>query len=380
MQLPVVDITEIGAGGGSIAWYDGRSGLHVGPQSAGAEPGPACYGKGGTDPVVTDADLVLGRLNPGRFLSGRMALDPSLAETAIRTRIAEPLGLSVIEAARGIAQIADTSMSLAVRAVSVERGYDPRDCAMIAFGGAGPLHAVSIAREIFVPRVIVPRYPGNFSALGMLLAPWRDDLVQTFVADLADVEATEVDDACDSLRKAALTRLADEGAKPERAMFHFSADLRYRGQEHTIPVPFSGPDDLLHGGSEALRSSFDELHDRRYGHAAPDETIQVVNLRLTVFVTHDDGRTEDWLSAPFEPEDAQPDQQRDVVFDDAAGPVAARVVWRPGLAPGSIVEGPAVIEEPNSTILIYPGDRATVTAHGHLDIVLAKAEAREKHS
>jgi N-methylhydantoinase A len=278
----------------------------------------------------------------------------------------------VIEAARGIAQIADTSMSLAVRGVSVERGYDPRDCAMIAFGGAGPLHAVSIAREIFVPRVIVPRYPGNFSALGMLLAPWRDDLVQTFVADLADVDGTAVDEACDSLRNAARTRLADEGVTPERATFRFSADLRYRGQEHTIPVPFAAPDDLLRGGSPALRAAFDELHDRRYGHAAPDETIQVVNLRLTVLVTHDDGVTQDWLSAPFEPEDAQPDQQRDVIFDDPAKPIPARIVWRPGLGPGSVVEGPAVIEEPNSTTLLYPGDRATVTAHGHLDIILAK--------
>jgi N-methylhydantoinase A len=159
---------------------------------------------------------------------------------------------------------------------------------------------------------------------------------------------------------------------PERATFRFSADLRYRGQEHTIPVPFAAPDDLLRGGSPALRAAFDELHDRRYGHAAPDETIQVVNLRLTVLVTHDDGVTQDWLSAPFEPEDAQPDQQRDVIFDDPAKPIPARIVWRPGLGPGSVVEGPAVIEEPNSTTLLYPGDRATVTAHGHLDIILAK--------
>jgi N-methylhydantoinase A len=285
-----------------------------------------------------------------------------------------------MEAARGIARIADAAMSLAVRGVSVERGCDPRDCAMVAFGGAGPLHAVAVAREISVPRVIIPRYPGNFSALGMLLAPWREDLVQTFVSDLADTDPASVAEACASLTAAANERLAGEGTDPADATFHFSADLRYRGQEHTIPVPFAAPSDLHGGGSETLRAAFDALHDRRYGHAAPDETIQVVNLRLTVFIPRDEGESEDWLSAPYEPTDAQPEQRRDVVYDDPARPLSALIVWRPGLVPGAVVEGPAVIEEPNSTTLLYPGDRATVTGHGHLDINLAKSDLPEEPS
>jgi N-methylhydantoinase A len=370
MQLPVVDIVEVGAGGGSIAWTDARRGLHVGPESAGAYPGPACYGKGGDVPVVTDADLVLKRLNAGRFLSGRMGLDPSLSEAAIKTVIAEPLGLSVEDAALGIAKIADASMSLAVRTVSVERGCDPRDSAMIAFGGAGPLHAVAIAREIFIPRVIIPRYPGNFSALGMLLAPWRHDFVRTFVGDLAHIEASAAQAAFDELRAAGSAGIAAEGFADGETDFQFAADLRYRGQEHTIPVPLGGVGDLAGGGSDTLRRTFDRLHDRRYGHAAPDESIQIVNLRLILRATGAD-TSFDWMSAPYEPEDAQPDQTRDVIFDDPAAPVTSRIVWRPGLAPGAVIDGPAVIEEPNSTTLIYPGDVATVTDHGHLDIAIA---------
>jgi len=369
MQLPVVDIVEVGAGGGSIAWTDARGGLHVGPESAGADPGPACYGKGGHVPVVTDADLVLKRLNADRFLSGRMGLDTALSEVAIKEKIGDPIDLSVADAALGIAKIADASMSLAVRTVSVERGCDPRDTAMIAFGGAGPLHAVAIARETFIPRVIIPRYPGNFSALGMLLAPWRQDFVRTFVGDLAHIDKAVAGAAFDELRNAGDERIALEGLNASDTDMQFAADLRYRGQEHTIPVPLGGADDLAAGGSDALRQTFDRLHDRRYGHAAPDESIQIVNLRLILRATGAD-TSFDWMSEPYRPVDAQLDQTRDVIFDDPASPLASRVVWRPGLAPGAVVEGPAVIEEPNSTTLIFPGDVAKVTEHGHLDIAI----------
>jgi len=370
MQLPVVDIVEVGAGGGSIAWTDSRGGLHVGPESAGADPGPACYGKGSEVPVVTDADLVLERLNAGRFLSGRMGLDAKLSAAAIKAKIADPLGLSVPDAALGIAKIADASMSLAVRTVSVERGCDPRDTTIIAFGGAGPLHAVAIAREIFIPRVIIPRYPGNFSALGMLLAPWRQDFVRTFVGDLSQIDESAARDAFDELRDAGNARLAEEGLSGGDTEFQFAADLRYRGQEHTIPVPLGDIHDLIGGGSEALRQTFDRLHDRRYGHAAPDESIQIVNLRLILRAIGGD-TSFDWMSERYRPEDQQSDQTREVIFDDPTAPLTSRIVWRPGLPPGEVVEGPAVIEEPNSTTLLHPGDKATVTEHGHLDIAIA---------
>jgi N-methylhydantoinase A len=208
MQLPVVDIVEVGAGGGSIAWCDATGGIHVGPQSAGADPGPAAYGKGSTDPVVTDADLILGRINAERFLNGAMTLDRAAAERAVMNKIAQPLRLGVPEAALGIVQIADASMSLAVRAVSINKGVDPRQSAMIAFGGAGPLHAVAIAREIFVPKVIVPKVPGTFSALGMLMASWRQDFVRTLYGLLGKLDAAQVEAVFAELAEAGRAQIA----------------------------------------------------------------------------------------------------------------------------------------------------------------------------
>ncbi len=373
MQLPVVDIIEIGSGGGSIAWLDGQNGLHVGPRSAGADPGPACYGRGGLDPVVTDADLYMGRLNAGRFLSGKMRLDPKLSEAAIRDKVATPLGLSVPDAALGICRITDNAMSLAVRAVSVARGADPRDCTMIAFGGAGPLHALAIARDISIPTVVIPRFPGNFSALGMLLAPWRQDIVRTFVAELDSIDASAAAAVLDDLKSSAHEQIRKEEIADQRVQFGLAADLRYLGQEHTITVPFVSAADLEGGGSRALRDAFDRLHEQRYGHAAPSERIEVANLRLTLTLPRASDAAAEWLARPYVPEDAQPDSSRNVIFDNPDQPVSARIVWRPGLAPGAVVEGPAVIEEPNSTTLIHPGDVARLTEHGHIVIDVAAA-------
>ncbi len=368
MQLPVVDIVEVGAGGGSLAWCD--EGLHVGPASAGADPGPACYGRGGVAATVTDADLVLGRLNGERFLGGSMQLDRSLAETAIGA-IGGRVGLGLIEAAHGITTIADAAMSLAVRAVSVDRGIDPRDTTLIAFGGAGPLHAVAIARAISIPTVVVPRLPGNFSALGMLMAQWRHDFVRTLVGTLGAIGAAEVARVFAELRAAGEAAVA--GDHLAGARFEFAADLRYRGQEHTIAVPVTHPDHLA-GDSECTRQRFDEQHDRRYGHAAPDQSIEIVNLRLTVTVPRLDDVIARWLSQPVTPDEAMPEQCREVVLDDPARPERARILWRPALAAGAEIAGPAVIEEPNSTTLIGRGDRAVVTESGHILVTLADGD------
>jgi N-methylhydantoinase A len=368
LQLPVVDIIEIGAGGGSIAWVDAHGGIHVGPESAGADPGPACYAKGGEDPVVTDADLLLGRLNGARFLSGRMGLDRTLAERAVADKIAAPLGLGSNDAALGIARITDNAMSLSVRAVSVARGADPRECAMIAFGGAGPLHALSIARDISIPTVVIPQFPGNFSALGMLLAPWRQDFVRTFVAELDDVSEQDAAGVIAELSATAKAKLASESITESAAEFQFAADLRYVGQEHTIPIDIGGASHLTGGGSGALRADFDAAHDTRYGHAAPDERIQVANIRLTVTVARGGASVSEWLAAPYRAGESQPEETRDVIFSDPAKPQAARILWRPGLAAGTEVDGPAVIEEPNSTTLLYPGDHLRISEHGHMII------------
>ena len=366
MQLPVVDIVEVGAGGGSIAWCDERGGLHVGPISAGADPGPACYSRRGAEPTVTDADLVLGRLNDARFLGGQMRLDRAGADAAIG-KIGRKLGLDTTTAALGIATIVDSAMSLAVRAVSVKRGIDPRETTLIAFGGAGPLHAVSIAREIAIPTVVIPKIPGAFSALGMLMAQWRQDFVRTLIGELGKLDAQAAATAFAELRdagQAALTRDRLAGGQ-----FNFAADLRYRGQEHTIPIAVMNPQDLT-TATDDTRARFDAQHDRRYGHAAPDQSIEIVNLRLVVSVPRMEDTIGRWLSEPWTADGAGADERRPVVFDDAARPLPTRILWRAQLAAGSEIAGPALIEEANSTTLIGPGDRAKIDRYGNIVIAL----------
>jgi len=368
MQLPVVDIVEVGAGGGSIAWRDEGGGLHVGPRSAGADPGPVCYGRGGHDPTVTDADLVLGRLNGARFLGGGMTLDRAGADAALRV-LGGRLGLTTKAATLGVATIVDNAMSLAVRAVSVNRGIDPRDTVMIAFGGAGPLHAVAIAREIAIPRVIIPKLPGNFSALGMLMAEWRQDFVRTLIGELGRLDAGTAARAFAELQAAGETALARDKLSDGR--FAFAADLRYRGQEHTIPIPVARPGDLV-AETAATVERFHAQHDSRYGHAAPDQSIEIVNLRLVVTVPRMQDAILRWLSEPWRADAPGPEQARPVVFDDPARPDIARVLWRPSLPAGTEIVGPAVIEEPNSTTLLPPGDRAIIDGAGNIVITLAE--------
>jgi N-methylhydantoinase A len=373
MQLPVVAIVEVGTGGGSIAWRDGSGGLHVGPQSAGSAPGPVCYGRGGMEPTITDANLVLGRLNAGRFLDGGMALDAPGAERAIAARVGEPMELTIAEAAMGIVRIADSAMALAVRAVSVRKGVDPREAAMIAFGGAGPVHAAALCKEIYIPTLVIPKLPGNFSALGMLLAPWRHDLVRTLVGTLGQIDSQAVAGAFEELRTAARKQLAGDELDEAAAQFDFGVDLRYRGQEHSITVPLAAPDALSHTNTD-MRRRFDELHDKRYGHSAVGEIIEVVNLRLTVTVERASGSVDNLLGAAPEVEAPRPEQTRDVIFDDPARPLATRILWRPSLAPGFTVVGPAIIEEPHSTTVLFPGDVARVTEHGHIVVAIKLPE------
>ncbi len=382
MQLPVVDIVEVGAGGGSIAWVDEAGGLHVGPKSAGADPGPACYGRGSisgrsgaspdatADPVVTDADLVLGRINPGRFLGGNMRLDVAAAERAIDAKVGKPLGLGVKEAALGIVTIADAAMSLSVRAVSVNKGVDPRDTTMIAFGGAGPLHALAIAREIFIPRVIIPKLPGNFSALGMLMASWRQDFVRTLVGRIGTLDAPAVERVFAELERNGTEEAERDGIARGQAVFRFFADLRYVGQEHALQIAVDTPLALT-GDLDTLRRRFDAEHDKRYGQAAIGESLEIVNVRLVVSAARADTLAESWLTAAWTPEGKNEESRRDVIFADAQRPQSARILWRPALPTGFTFEGPAVIEEPNSTILIHPGDRVTVDPSGHLIVDLA---------
>jgi N-methylhydantoinase A len=366
MMLPVVDIVEIGNGGGSIAWIDPAGGMKVGPQSAGASPGPACYGQGGTEPTVTDANLIVGRIDPEYFLGSGIRLQSDRAAQAITDRIAKPLGLSLQEAALGILTIANFNMSLAVRAVSLEKGYDPRDCTLVPSGGGGALHAVAIARELSVPRVIIPPMPAHFSALGMLLADLKHDYVQTFVRELDETTGAQIADGFAGLERSAIATLNEEGTAGRAIVLRRFLDMRYRGQEYTLPVPVTEDLRAL-SDFNPIRSRFDQLHQEHYGHSAPKEPVMMVNLRLSAL-----GRIENRLPPPvlWRESDGGERGRRAVIFESEKQAVSTPIFLRSGLKPGARLEGPAVIEESGATILIYPGDSMRVNEFGHLVIDL----------
>jgi N-methylhydantoinase A len=364
MMLPVVDIVEVGNGGGSIAWIDPAGGLKVGPQSAGAAPGPACYGQGGTEPTVTDANLITGRIDPEYFLGSGVRLQRDKAVQAVTEKIAKPLDLSLEEAALGILTIANFNMSLSVRAVSVEKGYDPRDCVLVPSGGGGALHAIAIARELSVPRVIIPPMPAHFSALGMLLADLKHDYVQTYVRELAETSGAQIAGAFSLLEKSAFEILAEEGARAEEIVVRRFLDMRYRGQEYTLPVPITEDLRSLVDFSE-IRARFDQLHQEHYGHCAPQEPVMIVNLRLSAL-----GKTDDRLPLASPPLQGERGARghRAVIFETTS--IDTPVYLRSGLKEGDSLDGPAVIEEIGATILVYPGDKMQVNEFGHLTIEL----------
>ena len=277
----MMDIFEVGTGGGSIARVD-DGGLRVGPHSAGAAPGPACYGLGGVEPTVTDANLILGRLGADRFLGGEMLLDRAAAERALRTRVADPLGMDVTAAADGILRVAATAMSYAVKGVTTERGLDAADFTLVAYGGAGPLHAVDVAREIGIRSVIVPGAPGVFSAFGMLFADLRYDFVRTWFTRLEDAafDAIEKGATANSNSRAG-RRCAGTTVTPQRITVRRAADMRYVGQEHavTVDLPMSV---FRRRDRVAIKRLFDDMHALRYGTSAPEEPAEIVSLRSTV--------------------------------------------------------------------------------------------------
>jgi N-methylhydantoinase A len=368
VMLPVVDIIEVGAGGGSIAWIDAVGALKVGPRSAGGHPGPVCYGHGGEEPTVTDANVVLGRVSSTKFLGGEMPLDVDAAREAMRTKIADPLGMSIEEAALGIVKIAIAEMSLAVRAVSVGRGYDPRDFALVGFGGAGPVHTAEIARELHIPTLVIPRVPGHFSAFGMLLADLRHDYVRTYYRPLVDSDFAEIEKMFDAMIAEGCGLLEDEGTPADAVTVARFLDVRYVGQEFAIQTPVT-LDDLRSGDAGRIRAAFDEIHDRRFGHQAVDEPVELVNLRLTVLGKR--ARSEFPRVAAKAGKALIAHQA--VVFDDPSSPVQTPIYDRDLLAAGERVSGPAVIWEYASTTLLFAGDEMQVAPSGELIVRLGGA-------
>ena len=358
MMLPVVDTVEVGSGGGSIARLDHTGSLKVGPVSAGADPGPACYGKGGTEPTVTDANLLLGRLDPHHFLGGEMPLHIEAAREAIRRSVAHPLGLSEVEAARAIVNIAVMNMSLAVRQVSVERGYDPRDFVMVGFGGAGPLHAVEVARSLHIPLLLIPNFPGQFSASGMLLAEPRHDFVRTYYRALDQTDFEELRRIADDMEALARDRM---GAV--KIHMRHSLEVRYTGQDFSLPISV---DPVLYRKDYAIavREAFHKLHQTRFGYHDADLPLEIVNAHLTAL----SDRTLNALPAPPRRDRRALLGRRAVVFD--ADPIDCPVYQRESLAHGEQIEGPAIIQEYASTTVLFPHDRAEVTMSGELLIRL----------
>lgn len=357
MLSPTVTIHTIGAGGGSVAFLEAGA-LRVGPRSAGAVPGPACYRRGGTEPTVTDANVVLGRLPGAARLGGALELDVEAASEAIDS-VAGPLGLERIPAARGIVSVADAAMANAIREITVSRGIDPRDFSLLAFGGAGPLHAVSLAAELGIPRVVVPANPGVLSAWGMLYTDTRHDLVHSFFVGLDDLEPDHLRNALDELRVRGVAQLNEDGVAEEAMELIPAADLRYVGQEYAVTIPWTLDDD-----AEAvigfLPGRFADAHLDRYGHNNPGERVECVNLRLAAL-----GRVEKIAPvAVAAAEAARPVESTSTYFDD--GWHDTDVYRRGDLGRGATVAGPVVLLEDACTTLIPPGWTGRVSAGGHL--------------
>jgi N-methylhydantoinase A len=358
IRVPVIDLAEVSAGGGSVAWVDPGGALKVGPHSAGAVPGPACYGTGGTLPTVTDADVVLGHLDRHALLGGALRIDLDAAERAIDAAVARPLGMTVPEAAARIIEVVNGNMAQALRIVSIERGHDPQEFSLIAFGGAGPVHAVSLAEELQIPEVIVPPAPGAFSALGLVASDLKRDYSRTLYADLCSVEASRVAEVIAGMEQAGREMLRAARVPPDRQVLLRHADVRYRRQAYELTVPI-GDGEVTRVTLDELAAAFHARHEQTYGHANHSEAVQLVNLRLTAL-----GRLPDLVLAQYGDFANARVRSRDVWFAET-GFTPTPVHWRDGLTPGTHLIGPVIIEAMDSTAVVPPGWQARIDELGY---------------
>ena len=353
VKVPQIDIHTVGAGGGSLAWLDVDGSLQVGPLSAGARPGPAAYGLGGTEPTVTDANVVLGRMGTDRLLGGAIRLDAALARAAV-ARVAARLGLGVHAAAEGIVRIAVARMTSSIREISVARGHDPREFTLVAFGGAGPMHAALIAEELAIPRVLIPQHPGNFSALGLLVSDVKHDDSRTRIG-LLRAHGDVIDAAFAEMEIAALDRLAGDGFAAEDRRIDRALDLRYLGQAFELTVPLTpGPPDL-----DAIIGDFHARHLATYGHADPDGDVELVNVRIAARGVVDKPRPRRHVARG-----AARRGTRTAWFDGAS--TSVDVYERAGLAPSATIAGPTIMEEFGATTVVPAGWTARVDELGSL--------------
>ena len=360
VRLPMLDINTVGAGGGSIAWFERDGLLKVGPVSAGADPGPACYGRGGNQPTVSDANLILGRLSPDGLLGGAMPIDMSAARQAMQP-IAERVGFTIEHTAHGVLDIVVANMVRAIRAVSVERGHDPRDYTLMPFGGAGALHATEVARSLGIREILVPSSPGLLCAEGLVVSDLKEDFVSSTRMRVDDATLPEIQARADALHEAASAWLQSEAIASERCTESLSLDMRYVGQNFELSVPIEDTDSAATQLPKVaiLQTLFFEAHEMNYGYHNPQDPIEVVNVRLTAR-----GR----LDRPPPPQStADPSLelsavgQRSIWFAPGE-PTASPVFRREDLLPGHIIRGPAVIDQLDATTLVFPGDEATMDA------------------
>ncbi|NQD67068.1 hydantoinase/oxoprolinase family protein [Bacillus haikouensis] len=362
IKVPVVDIVEIGNGGGSIAWIDEGGSLKVGPQSAGALPGPVAYGQGGTEPTTTDANLVTGRLSPENF-DYEVNLDS--VKNAIIAKVSKQYNLSAEEGALGIIRIANSNMLNALKLISVRKGYNPREFTLVAFGGGGSMHAPALAKELGVKKVVVPVASSVFSAWGMLMTDLRHDYIQTFIKRLNEIDVKQLNKEWRKLESKATAQYQDEGVKADRVMFSRFADMRYLGQEHTVKVPIP-EGELTEDTIKEVVHRFHDLHEKNYTFKLEESPTEIVNLHLTAFGTVDKPELQKLEESDESVESAVKEMRN--VFYEEIGWTETNVYHRNLLAPDMEVQGPAIVEETSATTVLYPGQTLKVDQYGNLII------------
>ena len=365
IRFPSIEVLTIGAGGGSLAWIDDAGSLHNGPQSAGADPGPACYGRGNATPTNTDANLALGRLGT-QLAGGQIVLDKAASEAAVRTGVAEPLGMDPVTAAKAIVSVANANMADAVRLISISRGYDPRDFALVAFGGAGALHGVALAKELSIPTVIVPPNPGVTSALGCLLVDVRHDLSQTYLALAAEADPADIEARFAEMEAEAKSRLVKEGVADADMVLQRSIDMMYQGQWRSLQVPVAAPFTSVPDAVNAFHAD----HDREYAFRRDDTPVELFRLNLAAIGTVPKAEL---MRHATNGAGAKAEGSRMVDFDEVEGAVETPIYSHDGLPAGVTIEGPAIVEQLDSTTVIPPGVRAEVDEWLNIRIHVAEA-------
>ena len=370
IRVPVIDLAEVSAGGGSIAWVDPAGSLRVGPRSAGATPGPVCYGQGGTEPAVTDANLILGRLDATSLLGGDLPIDYARAEAAMKEKVADPLGLTVEQAAASVVRVVNNAMAEALRIVSVERGHDAREFSLICFGGAGPLHAVALAEELEISEVVVPPIPGAFSALGLVGSDIRRDYGRTFFAVLDEADPAALEAAYRDLEVEARRMLARTGMEESEWLLERTADLRYIRQAYELNV--AAPDAIDTAALTAFADGYHARHELTYGHANRSERVQIVTLRLSAAAKLPGLTLAQKVTASA---GGDSEKARRQVWFAGTGRIETAIHERDRMAPGDNIAGPAVIESLDSTIVVPPDWAARMDERGFILLTSTSGEA-----